>query len=197
MVSLTCIKVTLHQGPSLLALANMDGMSQVLEAETWIREIRARILGEEEDVCMVMEVEQAETLLDRHWELKIEVEECSEACREILEEIMEEEVDFKVAEEVRMMESSMEELSQLWDERRDLYEQCWQLQRFLQEADEQDELIVKLENVFQNSVTLDDSGITDDASFDSGLDTSSDLVAAHETLLEWATGYKSFSNFMH
>ena len=75
----------------------MDGKSQVLEAETWIGEIRARILGEEEDVCMVMEVEQAETLLDRHWELKIEVEECSEACREILEEIMEEEVDLKVA----------------------------------------------------------------------------------------------------
>ena len=107
-----------------------------MEAETWIGEIRTKILGEEEDVCMVMEMEQAETLLDRHWELKIEVEECSEACREILEEIMEEEVDLKVAEAVRMMESSMEELNQLWDERRDLYEQCWKLQRFLQEADE-------------------------------------------------------------
>ena len=72
------------------------------------------------------------------------------------------------------------------------------MQRFLQEADEQDELIVQLENVFQNSVTLlDDSGITDDASFDSGLDTSSDLVVAQETLLEWATGYTFFSNSMH
>ena len=92
----------------------------------------------------------------------------------------------------------MEELNQLWGERRAVYEQCWQLQRFLQEADEQDELIVQLENVFQNSVTLlDDSGITDDASFDSGLDTSSDLVVAQETLLEWATGYTFFSNSMH
>ena len=48
----------------------MDGKSQVLEAQSWIGEILARILGEEEDVCMVMEVEQAESLLDRHWEMK-------------------------------------------------------------------------------------------------------------------------------
>ena len=53
-----------------------------------------------------------------------------------------------------------------------------------------DELIVKLENLVQSSVSLDDSGITDDASFDSGLDTSSspDLAVVQENLLEWATG---------
>ena len=67
----------------------MDAKSQVMEAQAWIGEIEARILGEEEDVSMVMEVDQAERLLDRHWELKIEVEECSEACREILDELAE------------------------------------------------------------------------------------------------------------
>ena len=161
-----------------------------MEAQTWIGEILARILGEEDDVSMVMEVDQAERMLCRHYELKIEVEECSEACREISEELAEEEnqVDVEVVEAAKMMESSMEELNQLWEERRALYEQCWELQRFLQEADEQDELIVKLENVIRDPVTLDDSGITEDASFNSGLDTSSDLFAVQETLLQWATG---------
>ena len=161
-----------------------------MEAQAWIGEIEARILGEEEDVSMVMEVDQAERLLDRHWELKIEVEECSEACREILDELAEVGVERQVEVEARMMESSMENLNQVWEERRELYEQCWDLQRFLHEADEQDELIVKLENLVQSSVSLDDSGITDDASFDSGLDTSSslDLAAVQENLLEWATG---------
>ena len=161
-----------------------------MEAQAWIGEIEARILGEEEDVSMVMEVDQAERLLDRHWELKIEVEECSEACREILDELAEVGLGVERQVEARMMESSMENLNQLWEERRELYEQCWDLQRFLHEADEQDELLVKLENLVQSSISLDDSGITDDASFDSGLDTSSspDLAAVQENLLEWATG---------
>ena len=49
---------------------------------------------------------------------------------------------------------------------------------------------MKLENLVQSSISLDDSGITDDASFDSGLDSSSspDLAAVQENLLEWATG---------
>ena len=170
--------------------AVMDAKSQVMEAQAWIGEIEARILGEEEDVSMVMEVDQAERLLDRHWELKIEVEECSEACREILDELAEVGLGAERQVEARMMESSMENLNQLWEERRELYEQCWDLQRFLHEADEQDELLVKLENLVQSSVSLDDSGITDDASFDSGLDTSSspDLAVVQENLLEWATG---------
>ena len=172
----------------------MDGKSQVMEAQTWLGKILARILGEEGDVSRVMEVDQAERLLCRHYELKIEVEECSEACREIVEELAVEEnqVDVEVAEAARMMESSMEELNQLWEERRALYEQCLELQRFLEEADEQDELIGKLEKVVCDPLVLDDSGITEDASFNSGLDTSSDLVAVQETLLEWATGYKAF-----
>ena len=161
-----------------------------MEAQAWIGEIEARILGEEEDVSMVMEVDQAERLLDRHWELKIEVEECSEACREILDELAEVGLGVERQVAARMMESSMEHLNQLWEERRELYEQCWDLQRFLHEADEQDELLVKLENLVQSSVSLDDSGITDDASFDSGLDVSSspDLAVVQENLLEWATG---------
>ena len=183
----------MNQSPKVKDLqAVMDAKSQVMEAQAWIGEIEARILGEEEDVSMVMEVDQAERLLDRHWELKIEVEECSEACREILDELAEVGlgVERQVEVEARVMESSMENLNQLWEERRELYEQCWDLQRFLHEADEQDELIVKLENLVQSSVSLDDSGITDDASFDSGLDTSSspDLAAVQENLLEWATG---------
>ena len=169
-------------------MSDMDGKSEVMEAQTWIGEILARILGEEEDVSMVMEVDQAERLLCRHYELKIEVEECSEACREIVEEIVEEEKHVD-AEAVRTMESSLEELKQLWEDRRALYEQCWVLQRFLQEADEKDELIVKLENVVREPATLDDSGIiTEDASFNSGLDASSDLDVVQESLLEWATG---------
>ena len=171
-------------------MTNMDTKSQVMEARTWIGELLVRILGEEQEVTMVMEVDQAERLLDRHYELKIEVEECSEACREIVEELVEEgwQVDVEVAEAARMMDSSMDDLNQLWEERRALYEQCYELQRFLLEADEQDELIIKLEEVVRKPVTLDDSGITDDTSFDSGLDTSSDLVAVQETLFEWATG---------
>ena len=170
----------MNQSPKVKDLqAVMDAKSQVMEAQAWIGEIEARILGEEEDVSMVMEVDQAERLLDRHWELKIEVEECSEACREILDELAEVGLGVERQVEARMMESSMENLNQLWEERRELYEQCWDLQRFLHEADEQDELIVKLENLVQSSISLDDSGITDDASFDSGLDTSSspDLAA--------------------
>ena len=181
----------MNQSPKVKDLqAVMDAKSQVMEAQAWIGEIEARILGEEEDVSMVMEVDQAERLLDRHWELKIEVEECSEACREILDELAEVGLGGERQVEARMMESSMENLNQVWEERRELYEQCWDLQRFLHEADEQDELIVKLENLVQSSVSLDDSGITDDASFDSGLDTSSspDLAAVQENLLEWATG---------
>ena len=181
-----------HQSPweNNLHLTNMDTKSQVMEARTWIGELLVRILGEEQEVTMVMEVDQAERLLDRHYELKIEVEECSEACREIVEELVEEgwQVDVEVAEAARMMDSSMDDLNQLWEERRALYEQCYELQRFLLEADEQDELIIKLEEVVRNPVTLDDSGITDDTSFDSGLDTSSDLVAVQATLFEWATG---------
>ena len=181
----------MNQSPKVKDLqAVMDAKSQVMEAQAWIGEIEARILGEEEDVSMVMEVDQAERLLDRHWELKIEVEECSEASREILDELAEVGLGVERQVEARMMESSMENLNQLWEERRELYEQCWDLQRFLHEADEQDELIVKLENLVQSSISLDDSGITDDASFDSGLDTSSspDLAAVQENLLEWATG---------
>ena len=181
----------MNQSPKVKDLqAVMDAKSQVMEAQAWIGEIEARILGEEEDVSMVMEVDQAERLLDRHWELKIEVEEGSEACREILDELAEVGVERQVKVEARMMESSMENLNQVWEERRKLYEQCWDLQRFLHEADEQDELIVKLENLVQSSISLDDSGITDDASFDSGLDmsTSPDLAAVQENLLEWATG---------
>ena len=158
-----------------------------MEAQTWIGEILARILGEEDDVSMVMEVDQAERLLCRHYELKIEVEECSEACREIVEEIVEEEKHVDV-EAARIMESSLEELKQLWEDRRALYEQCWVLQRFLQEADEKDELIDKLENVVREPAVLDDSGITEDASFNSGLDASSDLDVVQDNLLEWATG---------
>ena len=181
----------MNQSPKVKDLqAVMDAKSQVMEAQAWIGEIEARILGEEEDVSMVMEVDQAERLLDRHWELKIEVEECSEASREILDELAEVGLGVERQVEARMMESSMENLNQLWEERRELYEQCWDLQRFLHEADEQDELIVKLENLVQSSISLDDSGITDDASFDSGLDTSTspDLAAVQENLLEWATG---------
>ena len=181
----------MNQSPKVKDLqAVMDAKSQVMEAQAWIGEIEARILGEEEDVSMVMEVDQAERLLDRHWELKIEVEECSEACREILDELAEVGLGVERQVEARMMESSMENLNQLWEERRELYEQCWDLQRFLHEADEQDEVIVKLENLVQSSVSLDDSGITDDASFDSGLDasSSSDLTAVQENLLEWARG---------
>ena len=168
-----------------------------MEAQAWLGEILARMEEEEEDVSMVMEVDQAERLLYRHYELKIEVEECSDACREIGEELAEEgnQVDVEVVKAARMMESSMEELNQLWEEKRALYEQCLELQRFLQEADEQDELIVELEKVVRDPVVFDDSGITEDASFDSGLNISSDLVAVQETLLEWATGYKAFPIF--
>ena len=49
-----------------------ETMDEKEEVRAWMAELVGSRL-EEEDVSMVMDVEQAEVLLDRHWETSMEV----------------------------------------------------------------------------------------------------------------------------
>ena len=130
-------------------------MDEKEEVRAWMTELVGSGL-EEDDVSMVMDVEQAEVLLDRHWETSMEVGclvkcplssvqcasfggQCS-ACSvhfDLKYDMYSVHCCVKVddcLESLREvgLEGEASLLEALCQERRELYEQCWVLQKFLQ-----------------------------------------------------------------
>ena len=156
---------------------------QVTSLVDWLQEMLHTKL-EVKDVSKVVEVQQAEQLLEDHWEVRLEVEEVKKTYLRVVTDSV-----ILDQEQKETLQEAVESLERVWEERKWEYEQCLELQQFLDLGDKLDEKVMKQE-IKRSSEhpedSMDDSGISENASFDS-INTNEGLEEVWMEVEEWRT----------